>query len=180
MTILFFILAALALLHWLYYGLIAPTLQRRLRYLIFAERDRLRRLRLEHGEDDLSIRVYRYLQDYANTALKLLPDITFATLHAANQRLENDAEFRDRVKHRVAILDSCKLEEIGELRKRIAVQVAGGVLVNSGGLLLYLIPIVLVLVYHKKLMKTASDLTVGSVEDLDKIIYDDTAAQPTR
>ena len=169
MALLFVILAALAFTHFLYEGILAPSLRFELRLKLFALRDELRDLKLKLG-DDLSDEVFRDLQNSINGAVMRLNQIDLGLLKTAREAFERDEKLRRRVERRIAMLEACPIEEVRIIRSRHFQLLDYALLINSGGWIPYLIPIVFGFIFAdnaKTLVKTVFSLPEN---DLNRIV----------
>lgn len=136
------VLAILTLIHFLYESVIAPSLRFSLRLKLFALRDDLRTLKIERGAE-LSDEVFLDLQDTINGAVLRLKHIDLSLLKAANEAIEHDEKLKKRVRQRIAMFEASPVSEIREIRRRSFDLIDHALAINSGGLLLYLVPIVI-------------------------------------
>ena len=171
--------AILALWHWWYEAVLAPTERLGLRFKLFVVRDDLRALKIQLG-DAFEDRHYHYLQDSINNAIAFLPRLDIALLMTMMWRLQVDDAFRERVEARSKILDDCRHEETKVLRKRTTDLVQSILAANSGGWALYLVPIVLTMVFYKWTRKITRSLMALSKTDLEIVAHNSSmAAAPT-
>lgn len=104
MTVLLEIMFFLALVHFIYESILAPSWRLRLRFRLFALRDELRALKGE-CRGLLDDEHFAYLQDSINTMIAMLHRYDVAAVAAAELRYRRDPEFRRCVEIRTAILD---------------------------------------------------------------------------
>jgi hypothetical protein len=150
MEYLIFGFIALAIWHWWYEAVLAPSLRLDCRFKLFKLRDEARELKMRLGER-LDDRHFHYLQDSINNAIGLLPRMDIAMVVMMATRMEHDAELRARVAARSKILDDCKFPEAADIRKR-ANEVLGFVLsANSGGWIPYIVPIAIAFACYKQI-----------------------------
>ena len=130
----------LAVFHFVYESIIAPSMRLELKHRLFALRDRLRRLKLA-ARDDLDDRHFHYLQDSINGLIRALDHLDLALLHRLRSARLHDATLTSRVDSRSRILDECRIPEAVEIRGktfRIAIEALA---VNSGAWIVYLVPL---------------------------------------
>jgi hypothetical protein len=168
MEYIIFGIIALAIWHWWYETILAPSLRLEFRFRLFKLRDEARELKMHLGSN-FDDRHFHYLQDSINNAITLLPRMDVAMLVTVAKRMEHDAELRARIAARSKILDDCKFPEAADIRKR-ANEVLGFVVgANSGGWIPYLIPIALAVACYKQAEATVKSITALSEADLQSI-----------
>ncbi|MCC5806348.1 MAG: hypothetical protein JJU00_08465 [Opitutales bacterium] len=153
LAISFLILAGLALWHLFYEAILAPSLRQLLRYRLFAVRDSVRRLRMENPET-FGHEAFGILNESLNNQIRLLGRVHASDLSAVNRAYDQDPSFRAEVDRRGSILSECPLAEAGDLNRQAAQLFVFGVMINSGGWLPYIIPVLLCLAGWDHLKKT--------------------------
>lgn len=144
MTTVFLLLAALALFHWIYESTLAPSFRLDLRFRLFALRDELRALKIDLGSD-LADKHFHYLQDSVNTLIYMLNRIDVGSLHAVTRELDRNPKLRHKIELRTKTLDDCNIPEARDIRNRSLEIASRALLVNMGGLVIYVLPVVLVI-----------------------------------
>jgi hypothetical protein len=139
-TILLLIFAALALTHFVYDGILAPSFRASYRLKLFALRDRLRKLKWEQG-DKLSDEVFFDLQSSINYSVGRLKQVDLRLIKNARMAFERDERLRKQVERSIAIFDACPIQELHRIRFEYLNVLDNVVMVNSGGWIPYLIPV---------------------------------------
>jgi hypothetical protein len=139
-VVILFVFAFLALTHFVYEGIIAPSLRAALRLKLFALRDRLRLLKMQQGEH-LSDEVFLDLQSSINFAVARLKQIDLRLLKHLNDVLESDEKLRKRVERRIAMFEACPIEELHQIRRGYFDALDNVVLMNSAGWFPYFVPV---------------------------------------
>src|SRR5262245_60473492 len=108
MSTLIWAMLLLALFHFIYESILAPSLRLSLRHNLFGLRDELRRLKVQYGDafDDTH---FLYLQGSINTMIAMIPRYDLATLYYAQRAYKRDAEFRNHVDERADMLGNCTI-----------------------------------------------------------------------
>lgn len=151
MKYLLLVLVCLAVWHFVYDGILLPTLRLRLRYRLFALRDRLRSLKAsERAFDDA---VYTHLQGSINNGLSFLHVIDMQFVADITAAIAQDEALRKRVEDRRLAVDACPIREVKEIYHRIGSIGESAVFSNSGGWLIYLVPAALVAVFFQKVKR---------------------------
>src|SRR5437868_5875971 len=100
-------LVVVALFHFVFQGILLPTLRLHRRFVLFSLRDRLRSIR----DETLSQEALRYQQDAINNAMRALANLDVFALEAVKRRLNADQALRNRVAQRIAVIESCESAE---------------------------------------------------------------------
>ena len=144
MVYLIYILISLAFLHFIYEGIIAPSLRLKLRYELFRLRDGLRRLKVDEPET-VTDQSFRALQEVINNSLKILHHADIVTVWQAHQKIARDPKLARMRDKRWRMLQE-ELNHITQpIYRRQTRLFALALLVNNGMLVLYLLPVVIVL-----------------------------------
>lgn len=141
MTTVILLLGALAAFHWIYESILAPSIRLDLRFRLFSLRDELRALKMDL-DGDLKDKHFHYLQDSINGLIHMLNRIDIATLHAITRELERNPKLRHQIEVRTKTLDDCNIPEARDIRKRSLRIASRAFLVNTGGLWIYVLPVV--------------------------------------
>jgi hypothetical protein len=171
MSTLIFILCFLAIFHFVYEGILAPSFRLKLRFELFELRDEVRQIKIEH-KDKLNDVHFDYLQDSVNTLISILYKFDFATLALAESVSRSDPEFKKRAEERSRLLDDCQLDQARNIRKKSLKIAAKALLVNSGASTLYLFPIAMGLAGYSALKKRIKMFASLSEPDFKKVSID--------
>jgi hypothetical protein len=169
----------IATFHLLYESVIAPAVRTEVRHKLFALRDQLRSLKIELGKE-FSDRHFYYLQDSMNGLISLV-DVFDLVLIARVRRLKQDSAFRARCEARIEMLDDCRLPQVKELRDRSTELGMDLLIINSGGWVIYVIPIIpiaLLFGCYAKLKHLTRALASISEPDLKRLAPGRTATAP--
>jgi hypothetical protein len=139
MTILIWIIVGIALFQFVWYGIAAPPLRMALRYRLFAQRDRLRGM----ASAGLSREVFDLMHNSVNSAIRFLPEFDLAAMFTVRNALRVDPELRAEIERRNAVLDSCPIKDVRDIKGEVTKTMMLGLAANSGGWLIWLIPIAL-------------------------------------
>lgn len=144
MTYFIFGLACVALCHFVYESILAPSIRLELRFELFKLRDEVRSLKINNlsskvSEPQFVDEHYGYLQDSINALLCILYRYDLAAIWTITGQIDCDEALRQRVEARARFLDDCELPTVRAMRKR-QLHIAGKALaVNSGPMLLLLL-----------------------------------------
>ncbi|HRL97833.1 MAG TPA: hypothetical protein PLE22_00125 [Acidovorax sp.] len=140
MTTFIILLSVIAIVHFVYESIIAPSLRMHLRNKLFELRDEVRAVRVE-GVDPDDEKAYWYTHDGINN---LLDRLSWMTLHArvtATMAYAQDADLQKLVEERKAMLDQCKNRRIHKIFDKTSLVVEEAFVVNMGAWAIYVVPI---------------------------------------
>lgn len=172
MSYLFLALLLLALFHFAYESIVAPTFRLQIRHQLFELSEDLKLLKQRHQRKE-GEKIFHYLQDAVNNLSNTINRFEVVEVAQAITRVEKDKELRQRLEARVKALDSCEVPEIKALWKKIAKRAIKIIEVNSGGWFFYLVPIALFNVCLKKLHQIAKALVSLPSSYLEAFSSDD-------
>lgn len=144
-TTLFLILLAMAAFHFIYEGIILPSMRMKQRFALFALRDQLRRIRAEK-KDDVDREAYFLLEESLNTSARFGPYAAVDMVWRAIKEIKSNSELALEVARRLSVVNNAKdkrFKQINEEKSRIVFHC---LVWNTLPLALYLFPIVLALV----------------------------------
>jgi len=151
MATLLFFLILLSILIFVYESIILPSVRLRIRYQIFALRDKLRFLKIEKG-NALDDEAFAYSQDCLNTLLAFLHRYDFsAMVRAALFFRKNPTLYKEALEEQRRILQKCDVEEFHRIIKEYTDLAILSVTANSFGLLLVLAPFLITAIAVKGL-----------------------------
>ena len=157
MATLIFIFFVLAGFHFIYDGIIAPNFRMQLRYKLFELRDRLIKLKIDNREE-LKDQVFDSLNHSINSAIHYLPHFSLFLVKVAHDEMGSSQVLRDEIEKKVALINSCKMDEVQEISQLRDFYFFTGFLINSGGWLPVLIPIAVILYLSLKVGLMASKI----------------------
>ena len=131
MILLLQIMFFLALIHFIYESILAPSWRQSLRYRLFALRDELCALHT-NCRDCLDEEHFAYLQTSIDTMIAMLHRYDVAAIAAAELRYRRDPEFRRRVDVRAMALEDCDDSQFQSIRRRSVELIARATAINSG------------------------------------------------
>lgn len=164
-------LAAGAILHFVYELIIAPSLRLELRLALVRLENEVRLLKIQNS--GVVERQLGELQDSVNALTCMLFKFDLVTLHAISEEIDRDAALKRRVEARARILDDCVLPEVLALRRKQIRIATKALAVNSGPMMLWsVVPASLFVGYHTVFRKIKNSLTVPA-PDLERFILDE-------
>lgn len=167
-TVIFFVLVGLATFHFIYEGIIAPSLRLCLRFRIFRLRDQLRRL-ASGPYPAIAAEDFELHQQSLNNIINLLPYISLTNMHEAIKALKSDKRLLEKTKKRVALLENCPSREAVEIYEQGNRVLLGALLVSCGGWFLYIVPVLIALLIIDQVKVFIQDLTTLPESDIRRI-----------
>jgi len=141
MTTFIILLSIIALFHFVYEAIIAPSLRMHFRNKLFVLRDEIRSVRMDgvHPDDE---KAFWYTHDGINSFLSRLPLLTISARVKATLAYAEDADLQTLMKERRAMLANCKDERIRDIFERTSHLLEEVFVVNMGAWAIYVLPIV--------------------------------------
>jgi hypothetical protein len=168
MATLIIVLFALAFLHFIYEGIVAPSVRMTLRYRLYALRDEIRALKAVHG-DDVPDELYCHMESSLNGTIKHLHQIDAGLAYRAWNAMDGDEELRARVERLEVLFSECRAEVTRRIREQHREKILYALLLNLGAWGLYLTPVVLVAIAYSGIASTVKKVLLLPEGDLDKI-----------
>lgn len=169
MAIFILLLLAAAFAHFIYDGIIAPSLRCKLRNDLFALRDELRSAQMQSG-DASSAAAFDVVHAGINAYLNRLQSVTVSLRARFYQLNREDAAFKRELRERTAILDQANNAELVRIMKRANETIEQAFLTNSAMLVVYSLPLALALAPLFKLHKWAQALVAMKPSETDRLI----------
>jgi len=161
-------LAVLALVHFVYESILAPSLRLEIRFELFKLRDELRFTKINLG-NKLDDKHYHFLQDSVNTLIGNLYRFDLATITKAMIEVEKDKDLKKRVQERSRFLDDCNVAEARKIRNESIKLAFRALRVNSGGWAVYFIPVLATIACYKYALAAGKALISMSEPDFRKV-----------
>lgn len=169
MTTFIFIVIALIITHVIYENVIAPSLRANLHYKLFAIRDELRWLKYNNPEE-LSDNVYDCVQQSLNVTTRFLKFFDAAALFKSFRELKQDQKLTKQIEKRKKLIESCKLKEFTNINQRIGKILLYSLMVNSGMLMLYVIPLVVFFIATAEISHLVIKVVLIPEKYIDRIV----------
>ena len=159
---------AMAFLHFIYEGIIAPSNRLKIRLELFRMRDKLRFLKIQHG-NELDDKHYHHLQDSLNTLIRCLSSFDLITLVRVIHEIERDKDVKARLEARMKILDDCAIQDARAIREQSLKLARRALRVNSGAWGFYIVPVAIAFACYEKIKDYAKQSISLPEPDLKKI-----------
>lgn len=170
MEYLILLFALLAILHFVYEGILAPSYRLEYAYQVFRLRDQLRMLKIERGRE-FPEKQFQIMQDSMNGILRNIELIDIVMLRECQKKIAEDKEFRARVEERLKVLEACQLDEVKAIRDRSARIVERVLSVNNGAWGFYLLPIGVAFICYQKTAQMVKCIATLSEPDIEKVAH---------
>lgn len=169
MTYVLFGMLILALIHFVYSGILLPSIRFSLRLRLFALRDELRNLKIEN-EVDLSDDVFTYVQESLNNTINILPRIDIPTIKLADREIKDHQLIIREVESRISLIEECHVEEVKEIYVEMFKIFRLALLANTGPWFAYLIPAVIVAFPFRKLAEVIQKIVAVPENQIESVL----------
>jgi hypothetical protein len=166
-----YVLAALIVLgawHYLYENIVLPTVHTSFRNKLFALRDELRGHLIDRPEIDKA--AFEVAHDGINNAINCVDVIDLSMQMRVQHLMSTDADFRARVDARRKLVDETSSTEIKDIVKRANEMLRDVFVLNSGGWFVYVVPIVIAIVFSRKIMVTTKEVFTLAAKDAERML----------
>ncbi len=166
----------IAAFHFMYDGIILPGIRQHLRNKLFALRDRLRMDYIK-GIEKQDIEAFNMTHDAINTFANRLPLLTATVLVDVELAISKNEKLKENVDKRRAIIENCQSTEIKLINSEINKILTEAFLANTGGWLIYILPVAGVVSVWQRLVNDCRKLIAVPHHDIGKLIpYTDQCA----
>lgn len=142
MEILIFVVAALAVLHFVYEGIVAPSLRMQARNELFELRDELRTLHID-GADGCDGEAFEMVHSSLNAYIDRLHAVDARFVYRMQHSLRKP-ELRRQLDAQVEVLRNARSQPLQNIGRRAGRVIERAIAVNSGGWAFLIVPVVLV------------------------------------
>ncbi|GAA5084313.1 hypothetical protein GCM10023210_04010 [Chryseobacterium ginsengisoli] len=112
-----------------------------IRYKLFETRDKLRNFKLENI-DACDNETFDLLDEYASKTINMLPLYNFSNLYYAS-KVKRDEKLSSEISKHTELIKNSKFDELRKIDKDITRAAVKSLLVNSGGWIYIIVPIVI-------------------------------------
>jgi hypothetical protein len=171
MLIVFFI----ALIHFIYEGIVLPSIRVHLRNRLFRLRDELRNIRIEEP-DQCPKEVFFYLDEGISLFLNKLPLMTMELWLKVDREYKKNPELKELSIKRRNMVEGCKSERVRRVYKNVYQVLEYAFLFNMGVWFFYLVPIALVVFSFSKIAESIIELLMMPRSESQKMLPHKTPA----
>lgn len=140
MDIFLIILAALAVAHFVYDGIVRPTLMLNVRHELFSLRDQLRDPEVARAAS-CPPAAFEVVHSGINNLIGRLDLLTLSLPLQVKAALDADPAIRERAEARAQTVDQSECQPLKAIRDKAISRIEGAVLINAGGWFLYFVPL---------------------------------------
>lgn len=169
MSTVFAIVVLIAIFHFVYDGIVLPSIRLILRNRLFALRDEIRTLKIDPSSQ-FDKAAFKLVHDGINTYLNRLPQINLGTTARIIESIKHDDQIRKKIEEREQVIKNCDDQDIKDIFYKANRILGYAFVANSGGWFIYLIPIVLLFNSIKTLFKVTVELVLLPGYYADKFI----------
>lgn len=169
MKILFLFLFGMAVWHFVYEGIVAPTLRMHLRNRLFSLRDELRRINPNtlSGDDRIA---YWFVHNGINNFLNRLPNITIHALKKLERQYQSDAEGMAAINDHLKRVTEASNKDIVDIFGKTNRVIGEAMLVNAGATFIYVIPLAIVVMFARSIQVCVSRLIIAPPRDIERVM----------
>ena len=171
MDILIVVLAMVALGHFLYEGIVAPTLRTKLKHEMFQLRDELRSVHLER-DDGCPQEAFNIAHNGINQYVHRLHWVTISFVTEFNRM--NSSSKKAEVDRRRRVVETCEVKELSDIVARGNKVVERALFVNSGAVFAYctvlLVPLAILFMCAHSIYRKASEMFAAPSGRTDEVI----------
>ncbi len=153
MITLFFIILCVALFHFIYEGIIIPSVRLYLRYRLFKLRDRVRWLTITE-RTRINESLLSYLQNAINNSINLMPIFDLRTLYLAFSSFRNNPDFEKRSNEVNKLIENHSTPETKAIIRKNNKIFTYALLANSGVMFVYAVIFILPFLFLLGFLKT--------------------------
>lgn len=159
----------ISILHFIYDGIILPSIRQNYRNELFALRDELRWIMIE-GIDNTDIAAFNLVHDAINSFANRLPLLTMSVQKSFQIDMQNNVRLREIIKKRREIIHNCNNDDIKRIVNDVNLILEKTYISNAGGWFIYIIPIAITAVVFKKIAVISAQLTIAPPQEVHRIL----------
>ena len=177
--ILILFLTGAAFLHFIIDGILAPSALMAVRIELCTKAEELDGVHKKSGHS-FNKDVFRILRGSLHNLISNMSRYNLTTVAMVKVRYEHDNEFSRDVRERIALIDSCDLSEVKDLRTRLN-RLADRILTwNSLGWVIYVVPFIVAAFMYRSTQRGVKVLLALSGPSLEKFSDDGTSGSNSR
>jgi hypothetical protein len=161
-------LIALAIAHFVFESIIAPTLRLKLRFELFKVRDELRALKAEK-KDQLDDKVFDYLENSINLSISHMEYFRLSIWIRAFHAVQSDPALKERLKQREEAFKKCAFPETKDIQTKTVMLDLNAIGLSGGAWAVFVVPLAVLLAFYRSVSKMASTLMWLSDAEMKKV-----------
>ncbi|MFY3630858.1 hypothetical protein ACOTFH_29860 [Achromobacter xylosoxidans] len=159
----------LSVWHFLYEGIIAPSIRMRLRNRLFALRDELRRAHAK-GISKNDEEAFWFVHDGINNFLNRLPSLTIEKTSRLRTRYRTDARIRTIITEHAEKVASLQDPVIRSVFERTNDVIRDAMMTNAGGWFIYIVPLAFVVVLTSSITRKAKSILLTPKREIERLM----------
>ena len=156
-------------LHFIFEGIILPSIRQNMRNKLFALRDRLR-MEFINGLEKHDIEAFNLIHEAINMFVNRLPLLNINVMVEVESAIRHDQKLKESVERRSNIMTSCKNENIKIISKELNKIIIESFVLNAGGWLIYILPLAVAMGLWKRIIGDCKKLIAVPHHNIGKII----------
>ena len=169
MKILLIIALIIAVWHFFYEGIIAPSVRMKLRNRLFCLRDELRRAKSEGiaAEDE---EAFWFVHDGINNFLNRLPYLIVEKTKRLREQYNSDEQMRAIIKEHSDKIANLKSPVIRSVFDKTNDVIRDTLMINAGGWFIYIVPLALVVILTGSITRKAKSILLTPKQEIERIM----------
>lgn len=164
------ILFILAIWHLVFESVIASTSRFHMRNELFVLRDKIRNIMIFESITSQDKKRLMYVHDGICLFIKRLNRLDFATLISIMIQFGQNKKLNDQAENRLKLINETQNEEVIKIFKKTNRIIRKAVIINNGGWLIYLVPIIIIVAAFSNFKKSIYKLVSMPCTEARKII----------
>lgn len=162
-------LSLITVIHFIYDGIILPSIRQHLRNKLFELRDELRWLKI-NGIGHADNQAFELVHDAINTLANRLPMLTLTVKESCRREIHNNSQLQQAIERRINVMKHCENAEIQRIYTDMNRIIDRAFIANAGGWLIYIVPIVILFGTLKKLVSISTEIAMMPSYYMNKLI----------
>lgn len=159
MEIFIIIVFSMASWHFIYESLIAPNLRLKIRHDLFIERDKLYAIKISADTQTVDKTAIEIIDQNIKFMKVRMPEITLHSLVQFKKLYESDEKLRSKIDSIELKISSAENNDIKNIDKKLNRIATNAFLVNSGGWLIYILPLAILKAMLTDLIQSAKQIS---------------------
>lgn len=161
----------ISIFHFVYEGIILPSIRLYFRNRLFILRDKLRSIYINE-KNNIDHESFNLIHDSLSSLISRLHYLSVSVIVDIQKEYTTNPEFRKKIARREMLIEKCKHEEINSIIREVNGIVKKTIIANCGAWFIYLIPIAICVHSIKLLSQIAKEIVVIPESDANRLIPD--------
>jgi len=154
--------------HFVYDGIIAPSIRLHLRNQLFILRDELRQVLID-GIPEVDKKAFWFVHGGINNFINRLPGLTIERAIALSEEYENNTKLQQLLDKNIDAVKNSD-SRIKEVFDKVNSVIEVAFIANMGGWFIYIIPVAVVWLVMSNLSRLATNLIVAPDKDVERFL----------